>query len=117
MCSAGPARLKDRTRRTKLEIPFGHAFDRREVSSSKGAMLTIAQGRCKDAHCRTVPDTVADRGAAWPRGTHSVGMTLTSDTGASRSVGREFGRATETRGFLLRRLGIGLCEFIKFAGR
>ena len=33
VCSAGPGRTEDRTGRTKLEIPFGHAFDRREVSS------------------------------------------------------------------------------------
>jgi ATP-dependent Lon protease len=33
-----PSRPKDRMQRTKLEIPFGHAFDRREVSSSKSAV-------------------------------------------------------------------------------
>jgi hypothetical protein len=33
-----PSRPKDRTQSTKLEITFGHAFDRREVSSSKSAM-------------------------------------------------------------------------------
>ena len=33
-----PSRLKDRTPPTKLEIPFGHAFDRCEVSSSKRAV-------------------------------------------------------------------------------
>jgi hypothetical protein len=33
-----PSRPKDRTQPTKLEITFGHAFDRREVSSSKSAM-------------------------------------------------------------------------------
>jgi hypothetical protein len=33
-----PSRPKDRTQPTKLEIPFGHAFDRREVSPSKSAV-------------------------------------------------------------------------------
>ena len=33
-----PSRPKDRTRPTKLEIPFGHAFDEREVSSSKSVV-------------------------------------------------------------------------------
>jgi hypothetical protein len=33
-----PSRPKDRTQPTKLEITFGHAFDRREVSSSKSAV-------------------------------------------------------------------------------
>jgi hypothetical protein len=33
-----PSRPKDRTPPTKLEITFGHAFDRREVSSSKSAV-------------------------------------------------------------------------------
>ena len=33
--SSGP---QHRTQPAKLEIPFGHAFDRREVSSSKSAV-------------------------------------------------------------------------------
>jgi hypothetical protein len=33
-----PSRPKDRTQPTKLEIPFGHAFDRREASSSQIAV-------------------------------------------------------------------------------
>jgi hypothetical protein len=33
-----PSSSKDRMQRTKLEIPFGHAFDKREVSSPKSAV-------------------------------------------------------------------------------
>ena len=38
-----PSRPKDRMQRTKLEIPFGHAFDRREVSSPKQMPVKIAR--------------------------------------------------------------------------
>jgi hypothetical protein len=33
-----PSGPQDRTRPAKLEIPFGHAFDKREVSSSKSVV-------------------------------------------------------------------------------
>jgi hypothetical protein len=33
-----PSGLEDRMQRTKFEIPFGHAFDKRGVSSSKSAV-------------------------------------------------------------------------------
>jgi hypothetical protein len=33
-----PSGPQDRTQPRKLEIPFGHAFDKRGVSSSKGAV-------------------------------------------------------------------------------
>ena len=37
-CSAGPVDLRIGCSRTKFEIPFGHAFDKRGVSSSKSAV-------------------------------------------------------------------------------
>jgi hypothetical protein len=45
-----PTRPNDRTQRAKLEIPFGHAFDRREISSSKSAVRTAARRHFKPAH-------------------------------------------------------------------
>jgi hypothetical protein len=46
VCSAGPADPKDRMQRTKLEIPFGHAFDRREVSSPKSVVRACVPSVC-----------------------------------------------------------------------
>jgi hypothetical protein len=43
-----------RTRPAKLEIPFGHAFDRREVSSSKSAVRASVPSVC-DQPSRSVP--------------------------------------------------------------
>jgi hypothetical protein len=59
-----PSGPQDRTQPTKLEIPFGHAFDRREVSSPKSAVRTVAKGHFKPAHCRIVPDMAAASGAS-----------------------------------------------------
>ena len=38
-----PSGFEDRMRRTKFEIPFGHAFDKREVSSSKSVVRSGAR--------------------------------------------------------------------------
>src|SRR6266567_2067234 len=38
-----PSGLQDRLKRTKFEIPFGHAFDKRGVSSSKSAVRVGGQ--------------------------------------------------------------------------
>jgi hypothetical protein len=49
-----PSRPKDRIQRTKLETPFGHAFDRREVSSSKSAVRACVRPVC-DQPSKSVP--------------------------------------------------------------
>jgi hypothetical protein len=45
---------EDRMQRTKLEIPFGHAFDRREVSSSKSAVRACVPS-VRDLPSRSAP--------------------------------------------------------------
>ena len=69
--SASPVDPQDRTQPTRLEIPFGHAFDRREISSSKSAVPTVVKGHFKPAYCRIVPDTAAACGGepcVWTNG-------------------------------------------------
>jgi hypothetical protein len=55
-----PSRPKDRMQRTKLEIPFGHAFDSHGVSSPKSA---VRGGGYGEAAVKALPDAVqvADR--------------------------------------------------------
>lgn len=68
---AGPVeRPQDRTQATKLEIPYGHAFDSHGVSSPKKRCArgrpvgprsaieerTVAEGHFKPAHGRNIPD-------------------------------------------------------------
>jgi hypothetical protein len=48
------SRPKDRTPPTKLEMTFGHAFDRREVSSSKSAVRACVLCSISDRRARCI---------------------------------------------------------------
>lgn len=48
--SVGSTKAKDGTLRMKLEIPFGHAFDRREVSSSQGVLRNVVDPHTELTH-------------------------------------------------------------------
>jgi len=49
-CSADPVDPQDRTQPAKLEIPFGHAFDKRGVLLRKSAVRMRPVGPGKEAH-------------------------------------------------------------------
>jgi hypothetical protein len=49
-CSADPVDPQDRTQPAKLEIPFGHAFDKRVVLLRKSAVRVRPVGPGREAH-------------------------------------------------------------------
>jgi len=60
-CSADPMDPQDGTQAAKLEIPFGHAFDKRGVSLPKSAVRVRPVGLGREAHRVTAAALEAHR--------------------------------------------------------